>query len=100
MKMARLNALAPLLLLVAVIALLGLFIPDFLNPRNMRGLVLSVTLVGTIASTMMLALALREVDLSVGSITALAGVLAAVVIGHTGSVVAGILGGLAAGAAV
>ena len=47
-----------------------------------------------------LALALREVDLSVGSSTALAGVLAAVLINQTGSVAAGVLGGIAAGGVV
>ena len=69
-----------LLLLVLVLAGFCVLVPDFAGLRNMRGLILSVTLVGTIATTMMLVLALREVDLSVGSITALAGVLTAVVI--------------------
>ena len=96
----RMAALGPLLLLFVVFALLSALVPDFLGIRNMRGLVLSVTLVGTIATTMMLVLALREVDLSVGSTTALAGVLTAVVIGRTGSVATGILAGLAAGALV
>ncbi len=95
-----LRSLGPLLLLVIVFAGLGALVPDFLGPRNMRGLLLSVTLVGTIATTMMMVLALREVDLSVGSITAFSGVLTAVVIGRTGSVAAGILAGLAAGALV
>jgi L-arabinose transport system permease protein len=95
----RLGALGPLVLLLVLFALLGALVPDFLGIRNMRGLVLSVTLVGTIATTMMLVLALREVDLSVGSVTALSGVLTAVVIGQTGSVTAGICAGLAAGAA-
>ena len=94
----RLGAFGPLLMLLVLFALLGALVPDFLGLRNMRGLVLSVTLVGTIATTMMLVLALREVDLSVGSVTALSGVLAAVVIGRTGSVTAGIVAGLAAGA--
>jgi L-arabinose transport system permease protein len=96
----RLGAVAPLLMLLIVFALLGALVPDFLGIRNMRGLMLSVTLVGTIATTMMMVLALREVDLSVGSITALSGVLTAVVIGATGSVAAGIMAGLAAGALV
>jgi L-arabinose transport system permease protein len=96
----RVAALGPLLLLFVVFALLSALVPDFLGIRNMRGLVLSVTLVGTIATTMMLVLALREVDLSVGSTTALAGVLTAVVIGRTGSVAFGILAGMAAGALV
>jgi L-arabinose transport system permease protein len=95
-----LRSIGPLVLLLVVFAALGLLVPDFLGLRNMRGLVLSITLVGTIATTMMMVLALREVDLSVGSVTALAGVLTAVVIGHTGSVTLGILAGLLAGALV
>jgi L-arabinose transport system permease protein len=95
-----LRSIGPLVLLLVVFAALGLLVPDFLGLRNMRGLVLSITLVGTIATTMMMVLTLREVDLSVGSVTALAGVLTAVVIGHTGSVTLGILAGLLAGALV
>jgi L-arabinose transport system permease protein len=90
----------PLLLLVVLLAALSLFVPDFLGVRNLRGLLLSVTLVGTIAATMMLVLAMREVDLSVGSIVALSGVLAAVTMGATGSVLLGVLAGLVGGAAV
>ena len=48
----------------------------------------------------MLVLALREVDLSVGSLAALSGVLTAVVIGRTGSVALGVLAGLLAGGVV
>ncbi len=89
-----------LLLLVLVLAGFCVFVPDFGGLRNIRGLILSVTLVGTIATTMMLVLALREVDLSVGSITALAGVLTAVVIERTGGVAIGIMAGLTAGAVI
>jgi L-arabinose transport system permease protein len=89
-----------LLLLALVLAGFCVLVPDFAGLRNMRGLILSVTLVGTIATTMMLVLALREVDLSVGSITALAGVLTAVVIERTGGVAIGIIAGLAAGALI
>jgi L-arabinose transport system permease protein len=96
----RFSAAGPLLMLAVLFVLLSIFVPDFLGVRNMRGLILSVTLVATVAPTMMLVLALREVDLSVGSITALAGVLCAVVISHTGSVMAGVGAGLLAGAAV
>jgi L-arabinose transport system permease protein len=96
----RLSALGPPLLLVLVFVLLGALVPDFLGLRNMRGLLLSVTLVGTIATTMMLVLALREVDLSVGSLAALSGVLTAVVIARTGSVALGVLAGLLASAVV
>ena len=89
-----------LLLLVLVLAGFCVLVPDFAGLRNMHCLILSVTLVGTIATTMMLVLALREVDLSVGSITALAGVLTAVVIERTGGVAIGIIAGLAAGAVI
>lgn len=92
--------LVPVLLLAAVLGLLSLLVPDFLGTRNMLGLLLSVTLVGTIAATMMLVLAMREVDLSVGSTVALAGVLAAVCMSATGSIALGVLAGLAGGALV
>ena len=90
----------PLVLLVILVGLLSLLVPDFLGVRNLRGLLLSVTLVGTIAATMMLVLAMREVDLSVGSIVALSGVLAAVGMTATGSIAIGVLAGLAGGVMV
>lgn len=90
--------------LIAVFLLLfialAVFIPDFLTGRNMVGLLLSITLIGSLATTMMLVLALGEVDLSVASIVAFAGVAAAVVTSSTGSVFIGVLGGVVAGGAV
>lgn len=100
MPLNLLRRAGPLLALLVLLAALSLFVPDFLGVRNLRGLLLSVTLVGTIAATMMLVLAMREVDLSVGSIVALSGVLAAVTMGATGSIALGVLAGLAGGAAV
>ena len=85
-----------LLLFVA----LAVLIPDFLTGRNMVGLLLSITLIGSLATTMMLVLALGEVDLSVASIVAFAGVVAAVVTSSTGSVFIGVVGGIVAGGAV
>lgn len=85
-----------LLLFVA----LAVLIPDFLTGRNMVGLLLSITLIGSLATTMMLVLALGEVDLSVASIVAFAGVVAAVVTSSTGSVFLGVIGGVVAGGAV
>lgn len=90
----------PLLLLLLLFALLSAFVPDFLGLRNLNGLLLSVTLVGTIAATMMLVLAMREVDLSVGSVVALSGVIVASVISATGSIALGVVAGLAGGALV
>lgn len=96
-SIGRAGAFAPLLIFVLLFAVLSILVPDFFGIRNMRGLILSVTLVGTIATTMMLVLALREVDLSVGSITALSGVVCAVTISSSGSVALGVVAGLAAG---
>lgn len=93
-------AAGPMTVLVALLLLLAVFVPDFAGLRNMRGLILSVSLVGTVAGAMMMVLALREVDLSVGSIVALAGVVTASVIAGSGSVALGVLAGLASGAAV
>lgn len=90
--------------LIAVFMLLfialAVFIPDFLTGRNMVGLLLSITLIGSLATTMMLVLALGEVDLSVASIVAFAGVVAAVVTSSSGSVFIGVIGGIVAGGAV
>lgn len=79
---------------------LSVAVPDFLTGRNIVGLLLSVTLIGTIATTMMLVLALGEVDLSVASIVAFTGVVAAVITSSSGSVFIGVAAGIAAGAAV
>nr|WP_295714165.1 L-arabinose ABC transporter permease AraH [uncultured Halomonas sp.] len=79
---------------------LAVLIPDFLTGRNMVGLLLSVTLIGSLAATMMLVLALGEVDLSVASTVAFAGVVAATLTTSTGSVFIGVTGGIVAGGAV
>lgn len=100
MKPGLMNTLAPLAVLLALMAVLSVAVPDFLSLRNMQGLVLAVSLVGAVATTMMLVLAMREVDLSVGSLVALSGVLTAEVIANTGSVALGVGAGLASGAAV
>lgn len=93
----RLSGAGPIILLALLFAALAVLVPDFMGLRNLKGLVLSVSLVGMIAATMMFVLALREVDLSVGSIVALAGVLCAEVITSSGSVWLGVGAGLAAG---
>ncbi|EGD05148.1 L-arabinose transporter permease protein, partial [Burkholderia sp. TJI49] len=72
---------------VVLFAALSLTVPDFLTPRNIQGLLLSVTLIGSIAVTMMFVLALGEVDLSVASIVAFSGVVASTLITATHSVV-------------
>ena len=85
---------------LVLFATLSLTVPDFLTPRNIQGLLLSVTLIGSIAVTMMFVLALGEVDLSVASIVAFSGVVASTLITATHSVVLGVAGGVLAGGAV
>jgi L-arabinose transport system permease protein len=85
---------------VVLFVVLSATVPDFLTTRNIQGLLLSVTLIGSIAVTMMLVLALGEVDLSVASIVAFAGVVAATVITQTHSVALGVAAGILAGGAV
>ncbi|CAG4900107.1 L-arabinose ABC transporter permease AraH [Paraburkholderia gardini] len=81
-------------------AVLALTVPDFVSARNIQGLLLSVTLIGSISVTMMFVLALGEVDLSVASIVAFSGVVASTLITATHSVVLGVAAGVLAGGAV
>lgn len=79
---------------------LSVSVPGFISTRNIQGLLLSVTLIGSISVTMMFVLALGEVDLSVASIVAFAGVVASTLITATHSVMLGVAGGVLAGGAV
>jgi L-arabinose transport system permease protein len=85
---------------VILFVVLSLSVPGFVSSRNIQGLLLSVTLIGSISVTMMFVLALGEVDLSVASIVAFAGVVASTLITATHSVTLGIAGGVLAGGAV
>ena len=89
-----------LLVFVVLFLLLALLVPNFFTSRNLQGLLLSVSLIGSIAVTMMFVLGLGEVDLSVASIVAFAGVAASVVTTATGSVLVGVGAGLLAGTMV
>lgn len=69
---------------------LAFTVPYFATWQNMIGLALSVSTVGIIACTMLFCLASGDFDISVEAIVAFSGVLAAVAINSTGSVVTGI----------
>jgi L-arabinose transport system permease protein len=88
------------LMFVILFAVLSATVPDFISARNLQGLLLSVTLIGSISVTMMLVLALGEVDLSVASIVAFSGVVASTLITATHSVLFGVAAGVLAGGAV
>ncbi|HEY4079781.1 MAG TPA: L-arabinose ABC transporter permease AraH [Burkholderiaceae bacterium] len=84
----------------ALFGLLSFTVENFFSAANIVGLMLSVAQIGMVACTMMLCLASRDFDLSVGSIIAFSGVLGAIILERTGSVGLAIGGGLAAGALI
>ena len=75
-----------LLAAVGIFVLCTLLIDNFLSPLNMRGLGLAISTTGIAACTMLYCLASGHFDLSVGSVIACAGVVAAVVMRDTDSV--------------
>jgi L-arabinose transport system permease protein len=75
-------------------------VPNFFSVPNLIGLSLSVSMVGMVACTMLFCLSSGDFDMSVGAIVAFSGVLAAVIIQATGSILLGVVGALVAGALV
>lgn len=86
-----------LLAAVGIFVLCTLLIDNFLSPLNMRGLGLAISTTGIAACTMLYCLASGHFDLSVGSVIACAGVVAAVVMRDTDSVFLGVSAALAMG---
>lgn len=89
--------LAVFLVLFAAVAA---FVPNFLTIVNMKGLALSVSMVGMVACTMLFCLAAGHFDLSIESLVACAGVVAAVITNLTSSVWLGVAASLLLGALV
>ena len=85
---------------VVLVAVLAVTVENFFSVANVVGLMLSVAQIGMVACTMMLCLASRDFDLSVGSTIAFAGVLGAIVLERTGSVPLSVLAGLGSGALI
>ncbi|MBN1418453.1 MAG: L-arabinose ABC transporter permease AraH [Planctomycetes bacterium] len=89
-----------LLVFAAIAVAAALFVPGFFSATNAIGLGEAVSLVGMVSSTMLFCLASGDFDLSVESIVACSGVLAAVVVRDTGSVALGVAAGIAGGGLV
>lgn len=89
-----------LLVLALVFMVCALSVPYFVSWKNMNGLALSVSTIGMISCTMLFCLASGDFDLSVGSVVACSGVLAAVTMQKTGSFALGMLAAVALGAVV
>lgn len=84
----------------ALFAVLALTVENFFSVPNVIGLMLSVAQIGMVACTMMLCLASRDFDLSIGSTIAFSGVLGAIILERTDSVMLAMGGGLLAGALI
>lgn len=78
-------------------AVVALTVPNFMTERNMLGLLQSVVTIGIVACTMMLCLASRDFDLSVGSIVAFCGMIAVMASNATGSIILGVIAALVCG---
>lgn len=91
---------AMLLAALGIFVLCALLIDNFMSPLNMRGLGLAISTVGIAACTMLYCLASGHFDLSVGSVLACSGVIAAIVIRDTDSVFLGVSAALAMGLVV
>ncbi|PND31683.1 L-arabinose ABC transporter permease AraH [Achromobacter pulmonis] len=100
MKKLLLGEQGLLVIFVLAFVLVAIFVPNFLTGRNMLGLLQSVVTVGIVACTMMLCLAARDFDLSVGSIVAFTGMVAVMVSNGSGSILLGAAAALACGAIV
>jgi L-arabinose transport system permease protein len=88
------------MLLVLAILFIGcsVFVENFLSWRNLQGLSLAVSMTGMVACTMLFCLAAGDFDLSVSSVVACSGVVAALVMNRTESITLGLLAGLGCGA--
>jgi len=89
-----------LVVFFAVFVGCALFVENFFSRVNMISLMLAISTLGMVACTMLFCLASGDFDLSIGSVVAFSGVLAAVVINRTGNVALGITCAIAAAGAV
>lgn len=90
---------AGMLVVLAILFLsCSLFVENFLSWRNLQGLALAVSMTGMVACTMLFCLAAGDFDLSISSVVACAGVVAALVMNRTDSILLGVVAGLACGA--
>lgn len=88
------------LLFLVALAVVSVTIPNFMTQRNVLGLLQSVVTIGIVACTMMLCLASRDVDLSVGSTVAFTGMIAVMMSNRTESIPLGLLAAVGAGVVV
>jgi ribose transport system permease protein len=82
-----------------LIVALGILQPRALNPTNVLNLARQISITALVSAGQTLVILAAQIDLSVGSVVGLAGVIAAGVLRDSGSAVLAVLAGLAVGAA-
>jgi L-arabinose transport system permease protein len=85
---------------LVLFVVLSLTVENFFSSGNLIGLMLSVSQIGMVACTMMMCLASRDFDLSVGTTIAFSGVLGALILERTDSVGLAVGGALLSGALI
>jgi ribose/xylose/arabinose/galactoside ABC-type transport system permease subunit len=99
-RLGGLQSLGLIVFLTALVLAFSLASPHFLGVRNLTNVLLSVSVIGTMAAVGTLVLVGGSLDLSVASIAALAGVISAYLVDELGvAPAAAILVGLAVGTA-
>ncbi|MBN6065506.1 L-arabinose ABC transporter permease AraH [Aggregatibacter actinomycetemcomitans] len=94
------NSYGMLLIFFVIFIASCIFIPNFATVINMKGLGLAISMSGMVACGMLFCLAAGEIDLSVASVIACAGVVTAVVLNTTQNIFFGISAGLGLGALI
>jgi len=79
---------------------LSIWVPYFFSWENFTGLTLSVSQIGLVSCAMMICLASRDFDLSVGSTVAFAGVMVSMMINYTNNIALSVFTTLLAGALI
>ena len=88
-----------LLVLIILIAALGILQPRALNPTNILNLARQISITALVSAGQTLVILAAQIDLSVGSVVGLAGVIAAGVLRDSGSALLAVSAGLGVGAA-
>ncbi|WP_109077283.1 L-arabinose ABC transporter permease AraH [Aggregatibacter kilianii] len=94
------NSYGMLLIFFVIFVASCIFIPNFATVINMKGLGLAISMSGMVACGMLFCLAAGEIDLSVASVIACAGVVTAVVLNQTQNIFFGVSAGLGLGALI
>ena len=100
LKLFSYRALALLIILLFLITLFSIILPNFFSLSNLKYTLLALSDKGIIVIGMTLALATGLIDLSVGSVFAFSGVLAALLISKDFPVSIAVIAGLFAGIAI